>query len=181
MTYLVDDIGAVVEAVRNQTNKPWSSNPSDPNLAEKPYYMYGHRLEINNRLVAKSKGDYKYQLYPLIALRMDFEEEVTGGLWSYNLNLAILNRTEKHYNAEERYTNVFKPILYPLYEAFMNKLKIAGKFQWEGVQTLPPHTKIDRPYYGTSSEEQNVKNIFSDTLDAIEILNLRITSRIKRC
>jgi hypothetical protein len=179
VNYLVDDIGAVVTSVRNQSQKLWLSDPSA--VSTTPYYMYGHRLEINNRLVQKSKGDFKYQLYPLIALRMDFEEDIDNGLIKYNLNLAILNRTEKNYNAEERYTNVFKPILYPLYEAFMDKLKKAGIFQWDGNYTLPPHTKIDRPYYGTSSEEQNVKNIFSDTLDAIEIIGLKLSQRIKRC
>lgn len=167
MNALTDDIGLVVEAMKTETVV---------------YYMYDHRLGINNRLLSQNNDEVlKFEKYPLVALRCDIEREVDKGLWNYKLNIAILAPTEKNYNAEESMVNVFKPVLYPLYELFMAKLRTIGIFQWAGNQIYPPQTVIDRIHYGTGNEEQNIKSYFSDTLDAIEILNLRISSRIKKC
>lgn len=167
MIYIVDQIGEVVDAMRVA-----------PALT--PYYMYGHRGEINSRLLEKDQDKvFKYQKYPLVALRMDIAEVQTNGVWHFDLNIAILDSTVKDYNAEERMSNVFKPVLYPLYESFLMKLSESGIFFWDNrlESTYPPHTKFDRPFWGTPGNEGNVKNIFSDPLDAIELVNLKINSR----
>jgi hypothetical protein len=93
--------------------------------------------------------------------------------------LAIVNRTDQNYNAEQRLERVFKPILYPLFELFFEALQKSPLFMWPGDLRYPPHTKIDRYYWGTQSGAVNVKNIMSDPIDAIEIQNLKINSRIK--
>lgn len=178
MNYLVDSIGAVVAAMRAQTVKPWES----PVGTETPYYMYGHRVEIAKRLTERGKDKIlKYKKYPLIALRMDFPELVEDGVWKYTLNIAILMATEKGYNAEERYTNVFRPVLYPLYESFLLQLRNSGLFMWPAEQQYPEHTKYDRPYWGTAELEGNTENIFNDPLDAIELVDLKLNQRIKNC
>lgn len=166
---IVDDIGAVVAAMRET-----GSN--------EPYYMYGHRLEVSNRLREKDLDMvYKYQKYPLVVLRLDVPEERNAGMIDYSLNLAILNPTELKWNAEERYTNVFKPILIPLYELFIDKLKESGLFMWGLNLNDPKHDKIDRPFHGIAGPEGNVKYIFGDNLDCIEILGLEVKQRIKHC
>lgn len=142
-----------------------------------PYYLYGHRKEIANKLLAKDKNKmYTYQRYPVIALRMDFSEDKSDGLIKLNLNIGILMFTDMNYDAEKRYTNVIKPVLYPLYEKFLEALDSTGLFTWPGDLGVPQHTKIDRPYWGVEESEGNVRNIFNDPIDAIEILNLRINS-----
>ncbi len=147
-----------------------------------PYYLYGHRTEISDRLLEKDQDKVqKYKKYPLIALKLDTPETVNEGLWHYDLNIAILAYTDKNYNTEERYTNVFKPVLYPLYESFLKELRNAGMFMWPDEQEFPPHVKIDRPYWGTESKEGNVKQFFNDPLDAIELVNLKFSKRIKNC
>ncbi|GIV35399.1 MAG: hypothetical protein KatS3mg031_2934 [Chitinophagales bacterium] len=144
-----------------------------------PYYMYGHRLEIANRLLEKDQDKVqKYQKYPLVALRQDFEEQHSNGIVTYVLNLAILEYTDKNYTAEQRYENVFKPILYPLYEGLIIAMRQSGFF-WPGFMGIPPHTKIDRPYWGVQFSEKNARNIFNDPLDAIEIVNLKVN--LKSC
>lgn len=150
------------------------------NMALMPFYMFGHRLEISKRLTEKDKDKvYKKQKYPLIALRMDIQESVSKGVWSYTLNLAIINYTDKKWNAEERMENIFKPVLYPIYERLMRELQFSGLFFWPGNQDYPEHTKIDRPFWGTENQEGNVKNIFNDPIDAIEILGLKLNQRSK--
>lgn len=189
MNFVVDDIGTVVNSMRPLDNSYGNgmidyltSIGQNENNDLKPFYMYGHRLEISNRLLDKDKDMvYKYQKYPLIALRMDFPERVVDGMWQYTLNLAILTYTEKNYNAEERYTNVFKPVLYPLYERFLKVVRESGLFTWPGDQEYIPHTKYDRPFWGISEREGNSKNIFNDPLDAIELVDLKLNQRIKNC
>jgi hypothetical protein len=164
MNHIVEQIGSIVTAMQD--------------LEGKPYYMYGHRVEINERLLKKNDDKvFKYQKYPLIALRWETPEEVSNGMVEYSLNIVLLANTDKNYTAEQRHENVIKPILTPLYEQFLIEIKRSGLFQWEGDQKTPPHTKLDRPYWGVSQENGNIKNIFSDPLDGIEITNLRIKGR----
>lgn len=169
MSFITDDIGTVVARLRTVEDGP-------------PYYMYGHRLEIANRLKAKDGlVDQKNAKYPLIALRLDTEQEIGEGFPKQNLNLIIATLTKKGYNAEQRYANVFKPILEPLYLQFMRALRESGLFIWPGLQDLPVHTRVDRPYWGTPDPEANVANLFDDPIDAIEIIGLKINSLDKTC
>lgn len=186
MNVIVDDIGTVVAAMRTDTvliaalTSGLAALSSKGYDAEMPFYMYGHRLEISNRLTEKTADKiFKYKKYPLVALRLDIPEGVAGGMIEYKLNVALLMLTEKNYTAEERYANVLKPILYPMYASLFRKLKWAG-FSWDGGFE-PPHSKIDRPFWGTSGPEGNQANIFTDPLDAIELLDLTIRKRSKGC
>lgn len=189
MRLITDDIGTVVTAMRpidllyGQPMVDYIAAKNTPaNVALMPYYLPGHRMEINAILLEKEKDMvYKYQKYPLIALRLDIPEEVDeDGFVNYNLNIVILTLTEKNYNYEQRKQNIFIPVLIPLYERFIADLGNVGLFQWEGDQRRPPHTRILRPFWGTETREGNEKYIFSDPLDAIEIVNLQLKSS-KRC
>lgn len=148
--------------------------------AEMPFYLYGHRVEIANRLLEKDlQSTLKYKKYPLVALRMDTTEQLDRGVIDFSLNAALIMQTDRNWNAEERYTNVFKPILYPMYASFMKQLRNAGLFMWESAKDLPKHTKIDRPYWGVEGKEGNTANLFNDPLDAIELIDLKLTQNYK--
>lgn len=176
MNYIVDDIGLVVQAMRTGVDQP-------------PFYMYGHRAEISARLTEMDKDAvHKYNKYPLVALRMDIPELVKDGVYYYNLNIAILASTSPTDNAAERMEKVFKPILYPLYNRFFEKLRIAGLFMWPGNLLFPEHVKIDRPFWGTGytegsagSKSGSTEQLFNDPLDAIEIVNLKINKEFNPC
>lgn len=168
--YIVDDIGKVVAAIKI----------ADLEI-DSLHYMYGHRVEIAKRLSKKNQAKEKY---PLIALRLDTPENFYGGVYHYRLNILIVQLTKQTSIAEERYTTIFKPLLYPLYERFMNSLQVAG-FSWDKSLNTgsiwPQHVKVDRPYWGVEQYEGNVKNIFADPLDAIEIIDLEVNQRLKTC
>lgn len=146
-----------------------------------PYYEYGHRLEIANLLTEKEKSQYKYNRYPLIALRLDIPEFIEESLVHVKLNIAILTMTKENYNAKQRYDNVIIPILYPLYDRLMKAIKTSGVFFWSNNMSFPEHTVIDRPYWGKEYSEGNAANIFNDPIDAIEIIDLKLNKRIKTC
>jgi hypothetical protein len=188
--YIVDDIGAVVAKMRGLNASSYGTGMatylsdngvSSANQVLAPFYMYGHRKEIANRLREQNVDKVlKYQKYPLIALRMDIPEPYVNGMAELSLNIVILAYTDKSWNAEERMTNVFKPVLYPIYDRFLYELRKSGLFFWQG-DTVPEHTKVDRPFWGIESAEGNTKYIFSDPLDAIEIIDLKIKKNFKNC
>lgn len=179
MIYIREKMGEVVAALRPGLTWDDSFDPSF--RGQLPDFIYGHPLSINHQLVERGKKlKGKYRKYPLIALRMDYDEEVDNGLVKAVLNMAIIHSTSMEYTEQERDAKVFTPILFPLYERFMSELKKHG-FNWPGWQGMPKHTKTDRPYYGVTSGQSNVKNLFSDPLDAIEITNLELSLRIKNC
>lgn len=164
MIYVIDEIEAIVAAMRTTVDGP-------------PYYHYGNPIQINRELVAKNAGSVPK--YPAVLLRLPTTEEVYDGLYHFNLNIAIVNFTGFQYRTKERYEKVFRPILYPLYEKFLQEIR-ERDFMWKGEQTYPPHTKIDKPYYGTKAEDKDKENAFTDPLDAIEILNLKI-NKLDNC
>src|SRR5690606_39894018 len=78
--YVVELIGEVVNSMRDYPDG-------------EPYYIYDHPVAINQRLMQMSQSiEKKHKRFPLVALRMDFPEEVRGGVLHLNLNL----RSEEH-------------------------------------------------------------------------------------
>lgn len=169
MNYVVDNIGKVVTSMRMVTDGP-------------PFYMYGHKVEINNELQGKNhKSAQQSRKYPLILLNMDIAENVENGVVKYILNVAIVAMTKETYTAQQRFENVIKPVLGPLYDGFVAGLKDSPDFFWSGDQSIPPHTRVIRPYWGKAALNANEELVFDDPLDAIELLNLKINSTIKTC
>lgn len=145
-----------------------------------PFYMFGHRREISNRLLQKDKDKiYKSQKYPLFALRLPIIENVTfDNIHDVELNIAILAYTDKNYRAPERYENVIHPILMPLYFEFLEACKSSGEIMNTGT---PEHQKVDQLFWGVSETEGNTAYIFNDPLDAVEMLDFNIKIIDKNC
>lgn len=178
---LVDLIDDVVTSMRNLSDKDAAKFGIAAGL-ESPYYFYGHPMDINRQMIARDQERLtKGKNYPAIALRLPSEETMGSGLTHYNINVAILAETDLNWSAPERYANVIKPILIPLYVLFIDRLKKRG-FVWEGnSQTMPPHIRIDKPHDGVEETQGNKAYIFQTKLDAIELINLRINKQTKYC
>jgi len=137
-----------------------------------PYFEHGHFLEIANKLMEKDSATelYKYTKYPLIALIQDFPEtREDGQITKARLNILIINCTEQSYDAAQRYTSNFKPILYELYDsllqAFTHSRRFGGTFR---------HTKYDRLAWGTQLPYYNERAILDDFVDAVELQDLTV-------
>ena len=130
-----------------------------------PYFDYGTRRTINIKLMEKNGGEYAYQKYPLIALRLPTLVQVEGGIATIEANLLIANFTNKHYRPEDRIANVFEEILWPLTKLLVMRIGSSGEF----IGFEPSYSQIDRLFYGTETGEENIANIFDDPLDAVEI------------
>lgn len=184
MLVIVDEIREVIEAVRAEFITADQTEPTvDDTIVTMdgggaPYYLYGHRQEIATRLMRKDRSrTSKASKYPLIGLRLDTAEKMVGDVAHFTLNIAIINRTKPTYTSDQRYSEVFVPILYPLYELLFVKLREHG-FMWPSNLERPEHTKIDRLFWGTAGTEKNDKNIFNEPVDAIELLDLQINKSV---
>jgi hypothetical protein len=89
------------------------------------------------------------------------------------INLIIATLTDPNIDADTRYANNFFTTLYPLYNSLLSAIHYSRYFRTYSPKTIE-HTKINRLYWGKSGEFANVKNIFGDWLDAIEINNIQL-------
>ena len=157
--YWIDAFEDLVDAVRADTDNPGTGN--------EPYFMHGHPLEIVDRLNQKDRDKtYKFQKYPVIVLFQDFPEEVGQDMTIRSegtFNLIIAKDTSADYNASERYTNTFRPVLYPLYDLLMKHIQRSGLFK-NVTAGLTPHTKTDRLFWGREGLYGNEGNIFNDRI-----------------
>ncbi len=165
MTILVDIIGEVVESVSNSLSIPVN-------------YIYGRQSQILSSLQDKDGSiTYKDSKYPALALYQDFPEHRGRGYYANILipKIIIMNLTVATDYPQDRYTKVFKTILYPIYYEFLHQLSRHPNII-EADEDYIPHTKWDR--IGTLPIGSDVH----DYVDAIEINNLTITvSQIKLC
>ena len=172
--YWVDIIKEIVNEVVADTGKPTGIN------ADAPYYIHGHPIDIMNQLTQRSRGAMKFKKWPVICLLQDFDEENGQDMTidsEVNLNIVICMNTKSDYIGSQRYDATFRPTLQPLYELFIEKIAEYNSFIGIG-KGLVPHIKTDRLYWGN---EGNTANKFSEYIDAIEISDLNLKYKYKKC
>ena len=179
MIDIVTAFEEVLTYLRTDDQEADDLQPDQPGYGA-PYFLHGTKQEIDNILVAKSKDKvYKYQRYPLIALRLPVIEDVEGDMIHYTINMAIISNGGKDLTSAERKTQVFDATLNPLYDQFIRCLRESGVFSWSGNIERPEHNKVDRMYYGTLVNDSNRDHQFTDPIDAIEIIDLKISKVIE--
>lgn len=138
-------------------------------------YMHGVWPEIESNLIEATRqqaNDGVTKKYPLIALLHDFP--VKRGNEYYGVatfpTILIATITDNKFKADKRYTETFKPILYPLYEAFLSAIA-NNKNIVESDRSNIQHTAWDRLFWG----REKLGTQLNDYVDAIEIQNLTLT------
>jgi hypothetical protein len=170
--YVVDVLEDVVNAVNAVFVASFAAQLQDDISAV--YYQHGHPLEIIDNLTRMTQNrTASAKKYPLIALFQDFDE-TTKRIDLYTevqLHIIIATQTNPNYLAQERYTNTFKPILYPVLEEFLYQIELHP-----GIEPFNnyEYTKTDRLYWGRNGLYGNEKNVFNDYIDAIELTNFHL-------
>lgn len=162
--YFVDVFGDVVSNVQSLYG-----NTSE----EKPYFMYGHILDVIKRLAIKDTDDTeKFRKYPLIALIQDFEEQSVGrGIFEYTVpeaKVVIITDTLQSYTSDLRYERSFKPILYPIWQYLLKSIAKSSYFDVTSIEDIE-YSKYDRVFWGKETVFGVDGSPFNDYLDAIEI------------
>jgi hypothetical protein len=136
-------------------------------------YLYGEREEMGRTLVEWSKTPVlNKEQFPLICLVQPFKESVINKGYDVevSLNILILTDSKQGYLAEDRYTYSFKPILYPLLDLFISRLRNSKEISPE----ISEYDKTDHVEWGKLDVTGKPVSLFSDFVDGIEIENLKI-------
>ena len=185
--YIVDVIAEVVAATQSailatiQQQEAAALGATGINCIN---YQKGHLIELIDTLAAMSKDNVAGALkYPLIYLVQDFDE-IRGrqpGIYAETrLNIVIAHFTQKTHTVDDRYTQVFKPVLYPIYNEFINQLAKHPLIVQGDAEDID-HVKTDRLYWGKKAIGGNEANKLNDHVDAIEIQNLELKFYYKTC
>lgn len=135
-------------------------------------YHHGHPLEIINILKSKGQNEsYGREVFPVICLFQDIpEKHMTGDFRTAKLNMVIATDTKREFEASERYTYTFKPVLIPLYEKMIDQMICSGDLEI----TSDAYDYFEHLFWGKNGLYGNSANIFNDFVDAIEIDNVNI-------
>lgn len=167
--YIVEEMAAVIAKVNTAL--------TDANFGTRPvYYMYGHPMEINNRLQELSASPTEAnKKFPLIILFTDItiDRSLIGFYGSTQLRMLIANFTLPEYISEQRTDINFKPILHPIKKELINQIERHGQFTYENELT---YKETDMYYYGSQINNQNV---FNDRIDAIELRDIKLNIKNK--
>jgi len=136
------------------------------------HFRHGHMVEVAGivqQMVIDPDVDKRY---PIIALQHDFEQDPVAfrGTELKGLKLYIITLSRPEYIAEQRKELIFKPILYPIRDLFIEQIARSRYFEQQTEEeVLDVITLTDRYYWGSSTVMGNTANIFSDWVDCIEI------------
>ncbi len=136
------------------------------------HFRHGHMLEVANIVQQMVKDPDIDKRYPIIALQHDFEQDPVSfkGTELKGLKLYIITLSRPEYIAEQRKELIFKPILYPIRDLFIQEIARSGYFeQQSNEEVLEVITLTDRYYWGSSKVMGNDANTFLDWVDSIEI------------
>lgn len=143
------------------------------------YFEHGHPLEVIETMMELAQGDEtKFDRYPLIALFQPYEEKYGSDYVEVSLHLIIAVTTDPNWKAEKRLTENFKPILYPIWQSLFEKISWSNIFNILDPNSIE-FTKIDQFAWGNTGLFGTDGNIFNDTIDAIEIKNLKLKVNLK--
>jgi hypothetical protein len=167
--YIVEEMEAVVAKVNTAlTNASFGTRPV--------YYMYGHPMEIANRLQELSNSPTEgHKKFPLIILFTDItiDKSILGFYGSTSLRMLVANFTLAEYTSVQRTDINFKPILHPIKKELIRQIERHGQFTYEDELT---YKETDMYYYGSKINE---KNIFNDRIDAIELRDIKLNIKNK--
>jgi len=136
----------------------------------RPKYLYGQYRSIAKELVDQS-GDpnIRGNKYPLILLGLDSqykEVEIDETQYKVNCNIWILDETKEDWYTSDRFAEVFKKVLYPLYKIFMKQLFASTYVSSRRIE-ITPETRLF-PFWGTNVAGDS-KAIINDPLDAMMV------------
>lgn len=188
--YIVDVMAAIVQAVSTEVLTTIQANETavmGRTAIRAINYQYGHFRELIQTLAQMDLStDLRFQKFPLVYLAMDFKEtrgKLAGVYADVSLNVLICHQTDGNYKVADRYVNVFKPVLYPIYYSLIKQIS-KSPMTFPASADMIPHDKWDRSFWGTSKQAGSGgtdRSVLNDYVDAIDIQNLQFKIDYQPC
>lgn len=137
------------------------------------FFDHGNYIELANKLSLKNRNNQKYPLFALIQDVTETETSEDGVYKIYDFNMIIAYNTRQDYTTQERLTNIFKPILQPLYRDLIEEIKSSNYFVID--REFIDHTKTNRYFLGSETPNQNRLNDYVDVIE-INFRNMKLNT-----
>jgi hypothetical protein len=142
-------------------------------------FIVGGKTEIQQRLIEQMKGGI-VDRYPAILLFTPIPQarNEAGGMEKAVINdveIVFVADTKRNYSTPERITNVYTPVLWPLYNGFIDELAVSKNIHLADNDVT---SYVDLFYYSASLAKE--QNTLAAALDAISI-KLNLIINIKNC
>jgi hypothetical protein len=146
-------------------------------------FDYGHYDAVNKNLVNKTGAisEENRAKYPLIWLVTPFEQRFNPKGDSYcelsGLDILVLTKTDPDASLDAKIAANFQPVLWPIVRALFVEIADSGLFQVLSDDAIPYDYMKDWFYQSGLSGKNN---LFNDTLDAVQIRNMRLKVNEKK-
>lgn len=151
-----------------------------PGLWPVLHYEFGEIEELNETLkqLLATKGaagglDLSSTRFPLVWLMQPYKIVNRGMFNLYgeteDLNIVIINTTEKEWKASQRMANNYKTIIYPIYRELLNQIILHPAVTGDGEANAPKHDFWDKYYFGEEG-----KTVLNDVVDASIMLDVKL-------
>ena len=182
--YIEDIIGQIVASVTSQMLSTIKANETavlGQTSITTINYQYGPGTELIETLQQLDNSQsLQVTKYPLIWLVTDITEKrgkQAGIFATENITVFIMHQTDRNYKTYERATNVFKPVLDPLYYSFIYQCSKHPMVN-NGPEDMIQHDRTKRYFIGS---KDNKGMALTDFVDAIEISNLNLLIDYNQC
>lgn len=143
-----------------------------------PYYLFEKWKGAANDLTYKEiSNTYRLKKFPLIFMLLDIDEIRNEVYFETRFKLFFITESKQDANADWRYNNIFKPVLIPLYNSFVNELILHKNLIID--TNYPKHTYVERYFLGIVDKQQNRVN---QIVEAIETdFTLKVKNLLNIC
>lgn len=143
-------------------------------------YIFGNTTYVNSILKTIEKGSFRF---PLIILHTPFNEtrgydKSLSGEAKIAVTIAV--RTKSDYTNTKRLNESFVKQLRPMYDAFIQAFRNHNQIAIQYDEQIP-HVYRERYDLGSSGAMDSNGKKLDDLIDAIEIENLEIKVKTKKC
>jgi hypothetical protein len=142
-------------------------------------YQYGYVEELNETLKQWEEAPDKYTgKFPLVWLAEPFT--ITRGDYrkygTADVDLFVINTTDKTWKAAERMANNYNNILFPIYREILKQVSIRPAFS-HNTENKMSH-RLVKGYYWSEAKQ----SVLNDIVDCLKISGLRLEiSHNKNC
>lgn len=181
--FVVDEVETVVNLVNDSILSTIKQNEvaalGSTNI-ERVNFEKGGYLELLETLAQKDQSNSTKKFkYPLVYLQQPFKE-TRGQANIYTetyLRILFIHQTEQGYKTTDRYRNVIKPVLSPIYLEFLRQAEIYSGI----VGSYFEHDYTELPFGGSISSGVKDGIMLNDFVDAIDVTNLNLKFYNKTC